>query len=48
MKDKKVLAAQLRAWATIPDLKRIIVSHGDPIVDDPRGVLVGLVDKLDK
>ena len=29
--DKKALAAQMRAWAELPDLKRLIVSHGTPI-----------------
>lgn len=37
--DKPALAAQLRGWAAIPDLKRIIVSHGDPIDADPAAIL---------
>jgi hypothetical protein len=37
--DPAALAAQLRQWAAIPDLRRIVVSHGDVIEDDPAGVL---------
>lgn len=33
IKDPKALAAQMRDWAALPDLRRIIVSHGDPIED---------------
>ncbi|MBV9991721.1 MAG: hypothetical protein JOZ72_10545 [Alphaproteobacteria bacterium] len=36
--DRKALAAQFRAWAELP-LARIVVSHGEPIVEDPSGVL---------
>jgi hypothetical protein len=36
--DKNALAAQFRAWAEMP-LKRIVVSHGEPIIDDPAAVL---------
>lgn len=36
--DRKALAAQFRAWAELP-LKRVLVSHGEPIADDPAGVL---------
>lgn len=39
VKDGPALARQLRDWATLPGLKRIIVSHGDPIEDDPASVL---------
>ena len=31
VEDPKALARQFRDWAKIPNLKRIIVSHGDPI-----------------
>lgn len=44
--DKKALAAQLLRWATIPNLRRIIVSHGETISDDPRGVLRDLAVQL--
>jgi hypothetical protein len=33
------LARQLREWAAAKDLKRIIVSHGEPISENPAGVL---------
>jgi len=36
--DKKALAAQFLAWAQT-SLKRIVVSHGEPIKDDPAAVL---------
>jgi hypothetical protein len=40
--DKPALKAQLDEWAHLPDLRRIVVSHGDIISDDPAGVLRGL------
>ena len=46
VKDKLALAAQLRAWAALPCLTRIIVSHGDPITDDPAGTLRRLADEV--
>lgn len=45
VKDRAALATQLRAWADLPDLRRIIVSHGDPIDDDPAAVLRQLADE---
>jgi len=47
VEDEKALAGQFRAWAEEPDLARIIVSHGDVIEEDPRGVLLALAAKLD-
>jgi hypothetical protein len=47
MEDKPALAAQFDAWASDPDLKRIIVSHGDVIEEDPAGVLRSLAEALD-
>ena len=44
--DSAALAAQFRAWADMDELRRIIVSHGDPI-ENPRDVLHGLAEKLD-
>jgi hypothetical protein len=44
--DKKALAAQLRKWAELPSLKRIVVSHGEIIDRDPRGALNALASKL--
>ena len=40
------LARQLRDWAKLPDLKRVIVSHGEMITDDPAGVLGRIADGL--
>ena len=45
IKDRPALAAQFRDWADMDALRRIIVSHGDPI-DDPRPVLSALADGL--
>ncbi len=47
IEDKAALAAQLRQWAGLPALKRIVVSHGEIIEDDPQGVLRGLAASLD-
>ena len=44
--DKPALAAELLRWADLPDLKRIIVSHGSPITDEPRNALRRLADAL--
>jgi hypothetical protein len=46
-KGRAQLAAQFRTWADRPDLKRIIVSHGDIIESDPQGVLRRLAETLD-
>ena len=48
VKDKKALAGQFRAWAADPQLKRIIVSHGEIIESDPAGVLRSLASKLER
>lgn len=45
--DPKALAGQFRDWANEPRLARLIVSHGDVIEEDPRGVLLRLAEKLD-
>ena len=47
VRDKADLAAQFRAWAALPDLKRILVSHGETIDQDPRGALIALADALE-
>jgi len=47
VKDRRALAQQFRAWAQLPDLKRIIVSHGDPITATPARVLQRLADRLE-
>jgi hypothetical protein len=46
VKDKAALAAQLERWAALPSLKRILVSHGAPIEDDPQDVLEELATSL--
>jgi hypothetical protein len=43
---KAALAAQLERWGRARDLKRIIVSHGDIIENDPAGVLRKLAADL--
>ena len=45
VKDKRALAAQLREWAAIPDLKRIIPSHGE-IINDPAATLQRVAESL--
>jgi hypothetical protein len=45
VKDKRALAAQLRDWAAIPDLERIVPSHGE-IIDRPAPVLQRVADEL--
>ena len=47
VKDKAVLAAQLRRWAQIENLRRLIVSHGDIIGDQPRETLRDIALTLD-
>lgn len=46
-KHKDEVAQQFRLWAERGDLRRIIVSHGDPIENDPQSVLRKLADSLD-
>jgi hypothetical protein len=46
IKDSNALADQLLAWSEIGDLHCILVSHGEPIVDDPRGELRRLSESL--
>jgi hypothetical protein len=45
--DKAALKRQLLAWADIATLRRIIVSHGEPIDGDPRQALRDLAASLD-
>jgi hypothetical protein len=45
--DKDALAQQLRRWAEMPTLRRIIVSHGEMIAHDPQGELLKLAAALD-
>jgi hypothetical protein len=44
--DAAALAAQLRAWAAEPDLRRIIPSHGDIIDQGPAANLHRIADGL--
>ena len=44
--DKAALRRQLLDWADIETLRRIIVSHGEPIVADPRQALRELAESL--
>ena len=37
---------QLLTWAAVPTLRRILVSHGEPIEDDPRGALRRLAQSI--
>lgn len=45
--DEHALAQQMREWADLPNLVRIIVSHVDPITEAPREVLLRLAGELD-
>ena len=47
VKDKPALAAQLRSWAEIADLRRIIVSHGDILEESPEDTLRAVALTLD-
>jgi hypothetical protein len=44
--DKAALAAQFRAWAAEPELRRIVPSHGDVIDQGPAATLHRLADGL--
>jgi hypothetical protein len=44
--DAAALRAQLLSWAEIDSLKRILVSHGEPIEDNPRQTLRQLAASL--
>jgi hypothetical protein len=46
VKDKNALRDQLLRWADIDSLKRILVSHGSPIVEGPRQTLRELANSL--
>lgn len=46
VKDRDALATQLLAWARIPGLRRVVVSHGRVIADDPAGVLTRVAEEL--
>ena len=46
IKDASALRAQLMRWAEIESLKRILVSHGSPIDQNPRQTLRDLAGSL--
>jgi hypothetical protein len=46
IKDANALRGQLVQWAEIESLKRILVSHGSPIEDNPRQTLRDLAASL--
>ncbi|MCW3849158.1 DUF4336 domain-containing protein [Sphingomonas sp. LB-2] len=46
VKDAAALAADFRRWAAEPDLRRIIVSHGDVLSQAPRAVLERVANDL--
>lgn len=46
IKDKLALRSQLEKWASIPGLNRIIVSHGNIVSRDAKGVLDRLAESL--
>jgi hypothetical protein len=46
-KHKSEVARQFRQWAEREDLRRILVSHGDTLEQDPRGALRKLAASLD-
>ena len=46
VESKTQLRRQFLEWAAIPDLRRIVMSHGKPIEHDVAGALRGLADSL--
>jgi hypothetical protein len=46
VQDAGELSAQLSRWANLPNLKRIIISHGNIIANDPAGVLGRIAKEL--
>ena len=46
IEDKEALRVQLLQWAELESLKRILVSHGSPIEDDPSQTLRALANSL--
>ena len=46
VENKEKLRQQFLDWAAIPDLRRIIMSHGEPIERDPASVLRKLAGTL--
>ncbi|HEY0708536.1 MAG TPA: hypothetical protein VGG33_17140, partial [Polyangia bacterium] len=46
VKDKGALATQLEAWGRLPELRRVIISHGDIIAEQPGEVLTRVARDL--
>lgn len=46
--DPAAVARQFRAWATIPNLRRLIVSHVDLIADEPARMLEAAAADLER
>lgn len=46
IKDKDALRAQLEHWSHLPNLRRVIISHGDIIEKDPAQVLGRIAEDL--
>ena len=44
--DKEALRKQFVRWSQLPDLKRIVIAHGDIIADNPAPVLRRIADDL--
>ena len=46
VKDKQAVSAQLERWARMPNLERVIISHGDIIAEAPGAVLDRIATEL--
>lgn len=46
VKDERALRAQLESWARLPNLRRVVVSHGDIITAEPNAVLQRIAQQL--
>jgi len=46
VKDKQAVSAQLDRWALMPNLQRVIISHGDIIAEAPGDVLKRISTEL--
>ena len=46
VKDKEAVSAQLERWARVPNLQRVIISHGDIIAKSPGAVLDRIAAEL--
>jgi len=46
VKDERALRAQLETWSSLPQLERVVVSHGDIITSEPKEVLRRIAQEL--